>query len=206
MRNLNTLEARVAAATQSLAGQHGQAQELHGKVQTLEDELTRSRADLGRLQSELSKASEEKSKIEERLESLSGENRRLINDATRNRDEISRLEADVAELRQERDKLTALLDSLVQAIETRAGVAHGNNLERTVETSGSDGAIEIVRPSGAVCQLPRPEAQASEPGWLALGSAKPHVDPAESDGDIPNEAARRLMDRIRERIEAHHRA
>lgn len=198
MSNLNTLEARVAAATQSLAGRHGQARELHSKFLELEDELTRSRTDSGRLQSELSKCHDEKSKLEERLEQVAGENRRLINEAVRNREEISRLEAEEAERREERDRLATLLDSLMQAIERQSGDDQDGSHHEAASRSSHSGAIDL--PSASA------DGNSGHPGWLALGSAKPQPGQNGSDNDVPNEAARRLMDRIRDRIEAHQRA
>jgi peptidoglycan hydrolase CwlO-like protein len=206
MANLNSLEARVAAATQSLAGRHGQAQELQGKVLQVEEELTRSRADCGRLQSELAQCHEDKSKLEARLEQVAGENRRLINEAVRNREELSRLEAEEAGLCQQRDRLVALLDSLMQAIESHGVGERNTDQSASAKRALRAGSIETVPPLGPVSPLPMADGDGNQPGWLALGSAKPQPTNNGSDGDIPNEAARRLMDRIRDRIEAHQRA
>ena len=187
MEQLKTLEARVAAATQHLAGRFGHTQELQGQLARLEHEVGRWRTECERMQGDLVGARDQAAELEAQLTQTGGENRRLIGESNRFRDELNRFESETASLREERDRLAGLLDSLVQAVEGNSDGAAGPR--------GGE-VVEMVRPHAA------PHGLAGA-GWPGHGGGEPMQARAGQDGDIPNEAARRLMDRIRDRIEAH---
>jgi chromosome segregation ATPase len=186
MEQLTVLEARVQAATQRLAGRHDHAHELEDRLGRLNGETARLRQECERLQGDLAEARETTVRLEQQVERTGAENRRLINEGQRFRDEIKHFEGEAVELRAARDRLTEMLDALVQAVETGE-----------VETGAGEAAAAAAAadlPRGEVCVLPSAV-------WVGGAEARPaRVNP---DSDIPNEAARRLMDRIRERIEAH---
>lgn len=184
MENLVQLEARVAAATQTLAGRQGRVAQLEDFARRLETELHELRLERERLESDLGGAHDEVGRITEQNQLLAGENRRLIGENNRFRGEIERLEGANVALGDEHDRTTRLLAALIHAVE--------ENVEIPEE------AGEQAEPAtAAVVQMVR--AAAPE-----IAEEEDVARPAHDDnGDIPNEAARRLMDRIRTRIEAH---
>jgi len=83
-------------------------------------------------------------------------------------------------LREERGRLTRLLDALVDAVEK--------------DTEAGPGAVQASQAKAEVVEMAR--------AATANGGRGSHGAGHEDQEDIPNEAARRLMDRIRDRIEA----
>lgn len=178
MEKLSHLEARVAAATQTLAGRKDRVGELENYARRLEAEMHELTKDRDRLQDEVGEVRAELSRLGEQDQQFAGENKRLIGENSRYRGEIERLESEITGLREERGRLTRLLDALVDAVEKDTDIPP----EALQDVASQAEVVEMVRP------VP------------VNGTASHHA--AEHQEDIPNEAARRLMDRIRDRIEA----
>jgi chromosome segregation ATPase len=202
MEDANNLQARVQAATQSLAGRKEHQQEMRGTLDGLEAENTRLGKENDRFSGEIDGIRQEGERLAAEAEQLRGENKRLIADNSRFRGEIERFEADNETLRVDRDQLNELLESLVDAVEGNESfdeVEREPDVERQVQTA------EVVEMAAVVADGTTGMAivqDAFDPGTLEVVSAmrdKYYADDAE---DIPNENARRLMDRIKERIEA----
>lgn len=180
MQNLSNLEARVAAATHTLAGRKDRVGELENYARRLEAEVHGLNNNFDRLQEELAGAREEISSVAAQKEQLAAENKRLISENSRYRGEFERLENDNGALREEVGRLTRLLDALVDAVEKESTLLP----EALQETVTEGEVVEMVRPASA------------------NGAESRHNGKSGQQEDIPNEAARRLMDRIRDRIEA----
>lgn len=204
MKDASKLQARVQAATQSLAGRKEHQQEMHGTLKGLEAENTRLGKENDCFSGEIDGIRQEGERLAAEAEQLRGENKRLIADNKRFRDEIERFETDNETLRVDRDQLKELLELLVDAVEGNESfdeveAERESNVERHVQTA------EVVEMAAVLAEgtTGMPILQdALAPGTSEVVSAMRDKYYADDVEDIPNENARRLMDRIKERIEA----
>ena len=197
METASNLQARVQAATQSLAGREADHRKLEQNLQRLEGENAHLGAENERFGNEIDVIREEGDRLTAEAEQLRGENKRLIADNSRFRDEIERYEVDNDTLRVDSERLNRLLESLVSAVEGEAGGEVENEFDlQTAEVVEmplvvADGTTGMPINCGVV-----------DPGTTAVVSAMRDKYFADENDAVPNENARRLMDRIKERIEA----
>lgn len=200
---INHLEARVAQATQTLAGRKSQVSELESFARRLETELHDLNKECERVQGELEGANEQIAGLNEKSQQVAGENKRLISENSRFRKELERIEEECAELREERGRLARLLGALVDAVEKNAEMP----AELAQVNQGKADVIDVVRNTPAAsgsAETGKNGANGKNGAGGKDGVNGHAIEPDDDeDSDIPNEAARRLMDRIRERIEAH---
>ena len=195
--------------TRCLAAEH---EELGGENKRLITENKRFRDEFERFEKDNEKLRQEHDKTRADHEELGGENKRLIAENKRFRDEFERYETNNEELRLERDKFRAGRDSIVQErdqlnelLEALVAAVESENTVVTANFEQETRAADVVDMSAAVADGTTGQIinnAAVDPNTTAVVSAMRNKYYAEEIQDIPNENAKKLMDRIKERIEA----
>jgi chromosome segregation ATPase len=193
MEHVNELQARVQAAAEVLAGRKEQHKELRETLQQLQAENARLAEENQGFRGEIAGIREKGETAETECERLRTENKRLIGDNQRHRDELDRFDTERQGLNEDRDQLNALLESLVRAVEVDASAEDQVEGPRVVEMA------EVVA-NGTTGLAIMPPASVPQPSTVVSAMRdKYHAPEVE---DVPNGNARKLMDKIKERIEA----